>query len=326
MRVVALMSLALCAGCWDFDRLAGLHDAGRDGGVPAMDDGGSAPPGDLATAAPPSDLAGPCTSGAPCATGSAGICAAGHVTCTAGGAVCTPDHVARASELCHDDSDDDCDGRVNNGCPDHLALGAERRLTPRGGSGGSTVKSLRCPAGSFVVNAGMWGSNSNAAATGIEIACASLSLVDSGSSYTLAKQVLPGTLRAQAGNAAQTYRGISTAADCAGNNLRAGTWFTSHISSTDIVQPPVPVVAGFGAHCGVASLVPGIDNELNTRLAALGNDYDDVCYESVPGVCRGSDDEDRCQSNEVLVGFDLRLGELMDQIAAVCAPIVTVYK
>src|SRR6478752_5216053 len=41
-----------------------------------------------------------------------------------------------AQEDCFNDLDDDCDGVVNNGCPDHLTTGTPHLLTARGNTGG----------------------------------------------------------------------------------------------------------------------------------------------------------------------------------------------
>jgi hypothetical protein len=300
---VALAALALLAGCWDFQRLAGLHESAADAGMPPSDlardlasDVAPDPARDLGTTTPPPP------------PGDLGGC------------------VAQPLEDCHNDRDDDCDGHVNNGCPDHLALGAAHPLTPRGGSGGDGLQSLRCPADSFVVIAGLWGSDSNHAATGIEIRCATFSLAYAGGSYALVNHLLPGSQRIQAGNAAQTYKGFDANADCSASSNAAATWFTSHISTTNIVNPPVPVVAGLGAHCGLGALTPLANNRLDLTLTPTGNSDDDICYRDNFSYCVGSAYEDRCPAGEVLVGLDARLGELMDQVTAICAPLSIVYK
>ncbi len=343
MRLALVACLALAAaGCWDFDHLATLApaDAGGVGGgradaglPPARDDLAGIPPDDLAaapdpfdlTTTPPSDLAGnSCTPGAACSTGSPGVCSAGHISCASGSPVCAPDSAPAAEEGCFNDTDDDCDGHVNNGCPDHLVFGAEHELTWRGGTGGGSPQPLRCPAGSFVIKAGVWGNPNNAAATGIEITCASYTLEKSGT-YSLSKQVLPGTFRLQAGITLQEYLGTHGAADCTGG-LLGGTWFTSHDYESSITTPPTRIVSGFGPHCGDPVLVAGSGNQLDLHFDARGLATQDVCYLVSTGVCRGTAHSDSCGSNEVLVGFNVRMGHLMDSIAAVCAPLLTVYQ
>jgi hypothetical protein len=319
--------------------LAGVAPADLAGVAPA--DLAGVAPADLAGVAPadlaspsandlawplPSDLGGggPCTPGAACATGSPGICSTGHITCAGDSPTCTPDSRPAAQEGCFDDTDDDCDGHLNNGCPDHLELGPAHTLAWHGGSGGGSVVSVRCPAGSFVLSAGMWGNPNVTAASGIQLSCGTYTLVTSGA-YSLSKAIVPGSIIQKAGIAFQEYRGISTAADCAGG-LLAGHWSTSHEFDSSITTPPTRLIAGFGAHCGAPTLVSGGGNQLTVRFDSRGVANEDVCYRSSSFACIGTASADSCGTDEVLVGFDLHLGDLMDSMAAVCAPLVTVYK
>ncbi len=65
------------------------------------------------------------------------------------GAVTTPDACAAAVELCNA-KDDNCDGRIDTGCPQNATLGATEASAPYGGGGGSAFDGS-CPAGQALI-------------------------------------------------------------------------------------------------------------------------------------------------------------------------------
>src|SRR6266542_333722 len=144
----------------------------------AVAGGGDLAGGDLAM--PPT-----CTPGAACTTSSPGACAPGHVVCTSGVAGCMADAQPAARENCFNDADDDCDGKVNNGCPDQLVVGATRALTAHGGTGGSP-KSALCPAGTWLLKTSMYWDDKDKFVGGLDVWCAAPALVRGASSYSVA--------------------------------------------------------------------------------------------------------------------------------------------
>jgi hypothetical protein len=308
MRAAVVVALALLSGCWNFGALAHLYHSNVDGsGV-----GGNAPQ-DLGTA---------CSAGASCTTGKPGPCSAGHIQCIAGAAQCVSD-TPPITESCFNNSDDDCDGTIDNGCPDHLELGMERVLSFHGGMGGS-AHPARCPPNFFVVATGFWGNDPNSAATGIELTCATFTLMKGKSSYSVTKSLFSGTVLVQGNEATQTDQGVYPNSDCS-SGLLASTWFTSNVSLDSLTTVPTYVVSGFGAHCASANVQLSSTNKLDITFSRQGSANDERCYMN-GSLCLGPTIEDDCAANEVLVGFNLELGTLMDGVSAVCAPVVTVYK
>ena len=72
-----------------------------------------------------------CYDGPP-STMNKGVCKAGTQTCIGALGSCDGEVQPAAVENCFNDLDDDCDGVVNNGCPDHLTTGTPRLLTAIG--------------------------------------------------------------------------------------------------------------------------------------------------------------------------------------------------
>jgi hypothetical protein len=141
----------------------------------------------------------------------------------------------------------------------------------------------------------------------------------------LTKVAVPGTVRVRGTHPLQNDLGFHSGADCAGAQL-AATWFTSHAFDSTLTTPPTRLVSGFGGHCSRSGLFFRDNRYLDVFFSEEGLATQDVCYLKSDGTCKGTPYEDHCGAHEVLVGFDLRLGDLMDSIAAVCAPVVTVYK
>jgi hypothetical protein len=99
--------------------------------------------------------------------------------------------------------------------------------------------------------------------------------------------------------------------DCGITGLVAGTWFISAADNS--------FVYGLGMHCGTGTANFGVDNTLTFAFAKFGPNN----YTTYPG---GTPAEDDCPADQVLIGYNLRTGAYLDQIQAVCAPLVTVYK
>ncbi|MGN6108238.1 MAG: hypothetical protein ACTHU0_24235 [Kofleriaceae bacterium] len=141
-------------------------------------------------AAVDADITPVCTEGTveTCYTGPAaslgrGVCRSGTRTCTDGAwpAACV-DEIAPTAEVC-DGEDDDCDGTIDDGCPQ--AGTTVRGATTQGAVlGGTTThgtaniaRSLECPLGSAIV--GFWGRSSNSIDR-LGVVCAPLTVVQAG--------------------------------------------------------------------------------------------------------------------------------------------------
>src|SRR3954470_17848168 len=86
----------------------------------------------------------------PAGTMGKGVCKAGTQTCIGALGSCDGQVKPAAVENCFNDLDDDCDGVVNNGCPDHLVTGAAHALTLHGNPAGGAAFQLRCPANAYL--------------------------------------------------------------------------------------------------------------------------------------------------------------------------------
>jgi hypothetical protein len=127
----------------------------------------------------------PCADGTACTTGNPGACNSGHISCSGNVGTCVPNATTQscysgpagtagvgicangvqtcigtlgpcngavlpaAIENCFNSTDDDCNGVVNNGCPDHITTGTTTTMSGHGNGSGSTFSAV-CPTGTFV--------------------------------------------------------------------------------------------------------------------------------------------------------------------------------
>jgi hypothetical protein len=249
----------------------------------------------------------PCYDG-PNGTLGVGVCQSGSQSCVGSLGACMNEVVPAAQENCYNDSDDDCDGRLNNGCPDTVYVGTPYDLTARGGPGGG-ANPARCPSGSFVTHVKTWWDNTNGHASGVSIWCATPTLVRNASSYTVSlTPVNPQPYVAAMGGIATDF----------GDDVDCGTsGFTAAYET--YAQTDGTYVFGIGMGCANGSATLNADNTLSVSFTGNGTwNYWD--YTGGTGYW------DACNYNEVLVGFDLRTGSWMDAMTAVCAPILVTYK
>jgi hypothetical protein len=333
-RRAGLLALALafalalvagaCAGAKTIDGNSGQDLAG---GAPV----------DLAPA--PADLLAVCVEGNPCTTTNPGECARGYWTClprptcvpaqteqscytgpmgTAGvgscragkqsciGTIgaCTGEVRPAAIEDCLNDADDNCNGTVNEGCPDRVEVGPARTLTPRGGTGGGGPFLVRCPANAFVTRAQFFFDTQSSHASGVRIWCATPTLVRAPTGYAITTtQIAPAPYLTQTGNRAT----LNGEVDCGTGGFTAGYRVDGRADAQ--------YVFGLGLYCATGTVTLNPDNSMTLSLAANG-------VGSAPTYSGGSAFSDACAANEVLVGYDLRTGDWMDQLVAVCAPLV----
>lgn len=246
----------------------------------------------------------------PAGTQNKGVCKMGTQTCIGALGSCDGEVKPAAQEDCFNDLDDDCDGVVNNGCPDHLVTGTPAALTARGNAGGGAAFSKRCPANEVVTKTIVYGDATDLYIAGIDVYCASLALVRGASTYSVTETADPTVLMQHAGNIST---GDSAPFDC------GTTGFTPASYVNGIYDNSPGGIDAFGSSCSTGALALGSDNKLTitfTKQASLGD----------AGYSGATTYEDDCPAGSVLVGFDGHSGNWFDEMHAVCAPIQVVYK
>ena len=248
----------------------------------------------------------------PAGTANVGVCKPGTQTCIGSLGSCDGEVKPAAVENCFNDLDDDCDGKVNNGCPNTLTTGTPRALTAHGNAAGGAPFSLRCPVGQFVAKTVVYADDPDVCLGGIDIYCATPTLVRGASAYTVTETVSATPLTAHASN-------INTAEtatfDCGATGF-VPAWYVDGESDAQFTN-------ALGSSCATTVLTLSATNQLSftfTKQAGGGN------YYGYLGVTGASKFEDTCNNGEVLIGWDGRKGNGMDETQAVCAPLQVVYK
>jgi hypothetical protein len=292
---------------------------------------------------------GDCVSGDVCTSGNPGACGPGHTVCTDGKPVCMPDVTTQSCygdepetlgrgpcragtqscigtlgpcmgavvpqhESCFNEVDDDCDGHINDGCPNGLHLGDAIPLPARGGSGGSPTASL-CPADTVVVGIDVLLSATDVkpgSVISLQPSCAKPTLVRGEGAYGISAAPVPSP-KAMAGS--DTTRSGSSRLDCAAAGMSPvnGTQGTVFSSGRTVIE-------SVGIDCALLTATLDADNRL--QLGFLP-DLDRSGLASVQ--ITGTPWNDHCGANEVLVGFQGRTGSQMDQVQGICAPLVVDY-
>ena len=245
----------------------------------------------------------------PANTVNVGICAAGMQTCIGAAGTCQGEVQPAAQENCFNDTDDDCNGVVNNGCPDHLVTGTPRVLTVHGNTGGSAF-SLRCPAGAFVIKPVVYADESDEFVGGIDITCATPTLVRGTSSYRVNATAV--AVSASTMHATKITVGDSYTFNCGTTGFTPGWWSAE----------PAELAASTRRHA-LRAMDP-----FRWRPTISFRDDDQeagtINYFGYPNF--GTQFEDDCTANEVVIGYDGSYGDFFDSIKAVCAPLQVVYK
>jgi hypothetical protein len=247
-----------------------------------------------------------CYSG-PGAARNIGVCHDGTQSCIGSIGACEGEVDPAPAENCFNDLDDDCNGLVNDGCPTSIVLGASRDLTAEGGGGGSP-SSVLCAANEFVSRADFYFDHSDSHASGIAIYCAAASLVQGVSSYSVTlAAATPAPYTSVLGS--HTTTPYDDHLDCGIGSLTAMTWL---VGQTDTY------VEGFKSYCGNGTMTLNANNTLSFDFARVGAG-NFLTYGT------GTDFETDCNSNEVIVGFNVHSGLWMDNIQAICAPMTATY-
>lgn len=253
-----------------------------------------------------------CYDGPP-GTRNKGICKPGTQTCIGSLGSCDGEVKPAAQEDCFNDLDDDCDGVVNNGCPDHFVTGTPRQLTARGNPAGGGAFSLRCPANSYVTKLIVSAEEADGFVGGIDIACATPTLVRGTSSYTVSVAAV--AVNPNFVHAAKDVTTDNFTFDCGTTAFSPGWWSagTQETGSGGGVD-------AVGMLCANGAVALDATNKLSVTMTKTGS----INYFGYPQF--GTQFEDDCNANEVVVGYDGSDGNYFDSIRAVCAPLQVVYK
>ena len=249
-----------------------------------------------------------CYSGPP-ATRNVGVCKDGTQSCVGALGACMGEVLPATYEDCFNALDDNCDGVVNDGCPASVALGGDRPLTGAGGAGGGP-QSLHCPAGAFVTRVDSWFDDADKHASGVSIYCATPSLLQGASSYSIL--LTPNTPAPYA---------TATGANSPTNERHDDCGITGLTAITYTVGLADTYVEGLGAHCGTSAVTLNPDDTMTFSFSTNG----DVTYNTWAGQ-PGTFFDQACNPNEVVVGYVLHTGSWMDNVQPICAPLVVNYK
>jgi hypothetical protein len=234
-----------------------------------------------------------------------GICHDGTQTCTGTLGACTSEVDPAAHEDCFNNTDDDCNGLINDGCPTSLSIGASSALASAGTGTGGGPHNVVCPAGAFVSRVDSWFDDSDGKASGVSIYCATPSLIQGGASYsvTLAANT-PAPYLIEHGSSDPA---VERSDDCGISGL------TAIVRSDGRADTHVEAQ---GYHCGTSAVTLNADNTINFDFVTNG----DTSFNAYPGATQPAYDR-LCPFFEVLVGFTVRDGAYMDNITPLCAPL-----
>lgn len=256
----------------------------------------------------PLETTQPCYTGPP-QTENVGLCKPGTQSCIGTLGTCNGEVLPAAHDDCFTNTDDDCDGTVGNGCPESLFLGPDRALGGAGGGGGGS-NPVHCPAGAFVTRVDSWFDDSDQHASGVSIYCATPNLMQGATTYSIT--LTPNTpapyLVQHGANDPQDER----ADDCGISGLTAIT-YTVGLADT--------YVEALGNHCGTSQVTLAADNTITFDFVTTGNTSYNA-YASMAGTFFNQ----ACNSNEVVVGFNIHDGSWLDNIAPICAELEVKYK
>jgi hypothetical protein len=274
----------------------------------------------------PNTVVQDCYDGPP-GTAGVGICASGQQSCIGILGPCNGQVVPATKEDCSNDADDDCDGKVNNTCPDSVTIGLPRYVAPLAPSpppANSNQMSIekRCPAGAFVTRVQIQFDDPHLQLAGLQFSCSTATLTrPSGSnSYLLgASAVMPAPYDDFIG-ASAVPTGTPQDMHCSGIGLSGIVALKGRYDKGSYI--------GMFAKCGVGSAALQADNTLKVTVNPLGdNTYVGYDYgPTIGGASYGTAVSWACGTNEVVVGFKGIVSGSIDQMQVVCGPINPVYK
>jgi hypothetical protein len=185
-----------------------------------------------------------------------------------------------------------------------LSLGVDRHLTLAGGEGGGP-KTGHCPSGTFVTRVDSYDDGRHA--SGIVFYCATPKLVRGDASYSVSLTQMTSGQALEPGNTSTVFGRTD---QCILSGLSA---MTQTVGQADIY------IEGLGHHCGVSTVNLGSDAAPVFDFKGDG----DTSYTTWGDG--GKRFDLACQSNEVVVGFDVQQGAWLNGIAPICAVLDVVY-
>ena len=239
-------------------------------------------------------------------TNGVGACHAGTQSCVGSLGPCSGEVTPAPIENCFNSIDDDCDGVVNDGCPSALSLGPDRSLSGAGGDGGGP-RSAHCPPESFITRVDSWGDATSHHASGVSIYCATPTLVQGSSTYSVTLTPVSPAPYAQ-------LVGLQSASD----NRKDDCGLTGLTAITYTVGLADIYVEALGNHCATSPVTLQADNTLTFDFTGSG----DKTYTAWGDA--GAAFDETCKPNEVVVGFDVRDGNWLNSITPICAALTVV--
>jgi hypothetical protein len=272
----------------------------------------------------PNSVVQDCYDGPPQTVG-VGICTAGQQSCIGILGPCNGQILPLMKEDCSNDADDDCDGKINNTCPDALQLGLPRYPSPLApatppANANQMNMEKRCPTGGFVNRVQIQFDDPHLQLVGLQFTCATPTLikpVGGSTTYSLGTMaVMPAPYDDFIG-AGATVTGTPIDMKCSGIGLQG---IVSMHGRYDVGS-----YIGMFAKCGLATAAIQPDNTLKITVNPTGAEqgYD---YGPLIGTNYGTAVSWACNNNEVIVGFKGVVSQSIDQLQPVCEPINPVYK
>jgi hypothetical protein len=231
--------------------------------------------------------------GAACDTGRAGVCEAGITSCTGGEIVCNQSTAASA-EIC-DALDNDCNGAINNGCPDSIALGVGTASPQFADADGGSPYSIPCATGAAVV--GFYG-RSGSEIDAIGPVCAPIQLFERTDTTPWRYEVRGGTrtdTSTRGGGGGSPFR-----ATCPANEFVIGV----NGRAADRMD-------AWQFTCGTMSITGNPGSLAVTRTSVSTSAY--------LGGSGGSNFSYTCPENRIVTGISGRSGSLLDSISVTCS-------
>jgi hypothetical protein len=255
-----------------------------------------------------------------------GICTAGQQACIGALGDCNGQIVAAAKEDCSNDLDDDCDGKVNNTCPEGLQMGPPRYVSPVApltppNNANQVMLEKRCPPNSFVSRVQIQFNDPGFEVSGLIYYCSTpvLTQPNGSTNFVLTTTaVVPAPFDDFKGDGAIST-GMPYDVNCAGIGLRGMVAMQGDYDTGGYI--------GIFLQCGSATASLSPDNTLRVTIVPTGmlnspaNGYD---YGATIGY--GSKPIWTCGTGEMIVGFKGIVSGSIDQLQPICAPLAPVYK
>lgn len=256
----------------------------------------------------PNTTTQPCYSG-PSGTDGHGACHGGTQSCVGTLGACTGEVTPAANENCFNSVDDDCNDKVNDTCPIAVSVGTPVALPSVGGAGGG-AGSTRCPAGQFAGAVRYFYDDFDGYMAGMGLFCVTPTLTKGTASYSITTSDVNAVSPINFYGYDEDY--FDDSDDCTFGGGLGTVWRHAILSVGSYVD-------GLESQCASGSLSLSSANKLSVNFTATGA-YTGWYYASGTALVES------CPSGSVLVGYDYRIGSLLDAIAAVCAPLTFSYQ